>query len=56
VAASFSLAEATGVGLRNTRERLRRLYGDRGELELATAGARTTAAIELPIHGQAAHG
>jgi hypothetical protein len=50
VAASFSLAAATGVGLRNTRERLRRLYGDRGDLDLTTTGARTTAAIELPIH------
>jgi signal transduction histidine kinase len=55
VAPSFSLAEAAGVGLRNTRERLHRLYGDRGELGLATAGARTTAAIELPIHTEA-HG
>ncbi|HSR98333.1 MAG TPA: histidine kinase [Kofleriaceae bacterium] len=46
---SFSLADATGVGLRNTRERLHRLYGERGDLELATADGRTTASIELPI-------
>jgi len=53
VAPSFSLADTAGVGLRNTRERLRRLYGERGDLGLATAGARTTAAIELPIHTEA---
>jgi signal transduction histidine kinase len=56
VAPSFSLASATGVGLRNTRERLRRLYGDRGDLGLVTAGARTTAAIELPIRVEARGG
>jgi signal transduction histidine kinase len=50
VAPGFSLAAATGLGLRNTRERLRRLYGERGELALATTGDRTTAAIELPLH------
>jgi signal transduction histidine kinase len=50
VAPGFSLARAGGVGLRNTRERLRRLYGDHGDLALATAGDRTTAAIELPLH------
>ncbi|HEY0195353.1 MAG TPA: histidine kinase [Kofleriaceae bacterium] len=55
VAPSFSLAAATGVGLRNTRDRLARLYGARGALALATVGATTTAAIELPIR-TAAHG
>jgi two-component system LytT family sensor kinase len=50
VAPGFSLATTSGVGLRNTRERLRRLYGARGDLALATAGERTTAAIELPLH------
>lgn len=50
IAPGFSLAAATGLGLRNTRERLRRLYGERGELALATTGDRTTAAIELPLH------
>jgi signal transduction histidine kinase len=49
LAPDFSLAETTGVGLRNTRERLRRLYGDRGELVLTTAGELTTAVIELPL-------
>lgn len=56
VAPSFSLAAATGVGLRNTRERLERLYGARGALGLTTAGERTTAAIELPIHTEARGG
>ena len=50
IAPSFSLAAATGVGLRNTRERLHRLYGARGDLALASAGGLTTAAIELPLH------
>ena len=50
VAASFSLAAATGLGLRNTRDRLHRLYGARGALALATDDARTTATIDLPIH------
>ncbi len=49
VAATFSVEQANGVGLRNTRERLRRLYGAGGELELATENDRTTAAIELPM-------
>lgn len=55
LAPSFSADAATGVGLRNTRERLQRLYGARGDLGLATAGERTTAAIELPMHTEAAH-
>jgi hypothetical protein len=49
VAPGFSIGDASGVGLRNTRERLHRLYGERGELALATAGDRTTAAIDLPL-------
>jgi len=58
VAPGFSLAEATGVGLRNTRERLRRLYGERGDLALATTEDRTTCAIELPLRtaGEALRG
>jgi signal transduction histidine kinase len=48
-APGFSIGDASGVGLRNTRERLHRLYGERGELALATAGDRTTAAIDLPL-------
>jgi len=49
VAPSFSLADGTGVGLRNTQARLHRLYGDHGALALSTADDRTTAAIELPL-------
>jgi two-component system LytT family sensor kinase len=49
IAPSFSLDVATGVGLRNTRERLQRLNGARSELGLVTRGERTTAAIELPL-------
>ena len=49
LAPAFSLAEAAGVGLRNTRERLRRLYGDRGDLDLTAAAGRTTASIDLPL-------
>jgi two-component system, LytTR family, sensor kinase len=56
VAPGFSLADASGVGLRNTRERLHRLYGERGDLGLATAGARTTAAVELPIRTEMGDG
>jgi two-component system LytT family sensor kinase len=37
------------IGLANTRERLRQLYGDRGRLELADAsGGGTRATIEIP--------
>jgi two-component system LytT family sensor kinase len=38
-----------GIGLRNTRERLRTLYGDRARIELAngTAGARVEVTIPL---------
>jgi two-component system LytT family sensor kinase len=55
IAPGFSIAEARGVGLRNTRERLHRLYGERGDLTLASDGARTTAAIELPHRTEAHH-
>ena len=55
VAPGFSIADARGVGLRNTRERLHRLYGERGGLALASDGARTTAAIELPLRTEAHH-
>ena len=38
------------IGLANTRERLRELYGDRGRLELVNApGGGTSATIELPF-------
>jgi len=49
LAPGFSIAAQRGVGLRNTRERLHRLYGGGGELALASDGSRTTAAIELPL-------
>jgi sensor histidine kinase YesM len=40
---------ATGVGLRNTRERLEQLYGPDGRLEVRSApGTGTTVRIELP--------
>jgi signal transduction histidine kinase len=45
-----------GVGLANTRERLRTLYGDRARLELAPApaGARgTVATVRLPLRTRA---
>lgn len=40
-----------GIGLRNTRERLRHLYGERGTLELlqAPGGRGTIARVELPF-------
>ena len=41
-----------GIGLRNTRERLRHLYGDRGALQLedATGAARgTVARVTIPV-------
>jgi two-component system, LytTR family, sensor kinase len=38
------------IGLTNTRDRLRQLYGDRGRLELTSAtGGGTRAAIEIPF-------
>lgn len=51
-----------GVGLRNTRERLRQLYGDRFRLELlAGRGRGTEALLEIPlsfeahVHQEVAH-
>ena len=39
------------IGLANTRDRLRRLYGDRGRLELVSgADGGTRASIEIPFH------
>jgi sensor histidine kinase YesM len=49
----FSIAAQRGVGLRNTRERLHRLYGEHGDLALSSDGEHTTAAIELPLHSEA---
>lgn len=39
---------AKGIGLRNTEERLRQLYGDRQSLELVAARGGVVAAITLP--------
>jgi Histidine kinase len=45
-APSFEL----GVGLRNTGERLRRLYGDRGSVRLTGGSDGATAAVTVPWH------
>lgn len=39
-----------GVGLATTRDRLRRLYGDRAGLELRDGDAGVEAVVRLPIH------
>jgi len=40
-----------GVGLRNTRARLKELYGDSAHLHIASStGGGTTASISLPYH------
>ena len=45
-----------GIGLANTRQRLRQLYGDRQRLDLAAApGGGTRAVMELPAHREPAH-
>jgi len=42
-----------GVGLTNTRERLRVLYGDRGMLEIRSApGKGTRAVVRIPFRTQ----
>ncbi|HEV7554861.1 MAG TPA: histidine kinase [Kofleriaceae bacterium] len=43
-----------GVGLRNTGERLRRLYGDRGLVRLTGGNDGATAAVTLPLHTEVA--
>lgn len=40
-----------GIGLANTRRRLRELYGERAELALARQGSRMLALLTLPIAG-----
>ncbi len=48
---------ATGVGLTNTRARLRELYGESACLSLAPAtGGGTVAAIDLPYHAESGAG
>ena len=47
----LSAGGGSGVGLRNTRERLRHLYGDAGGLSLAPAAdGGTVATVALPWH------
>ena len=48
-------ANGTGrIGLANTRDRLRRLYGDRGRLDLENVvGGGTRASIQIPFRRQA---
>ena len=41
-------SESNGVGLANTRERLRLLYGDRASLELREAAGRVVATVLIP--------
>lgn len=38
-----------GIGLRNTRERLRTLYGERAQFSLTQAGDQVIAVVELPF-------
>ena len=38
-----------GIGLRNTRERLRTLYGDNARFELKPSGDRVLALVDLPL-------
>jgi LytS/YehU family sensor histidine kinase len=45
-----------GVGLRNTGERLKRLYGDRATIRLTGEIDGATAAVTLPLHLEAACG
>ena len=42
------LGSREGIGLGNTRARLRQLYGDRASLQLARVGDRTEAQVHLP--------
>ena len=51
-------AAGAGVGLRNTRERLAQLYGDRAALALRAAeGGGTEAEVRLPLRtAEAARG
>jgi hypothetical protein len=42
---------AEGIGLRNTRERLALLYGERGSLTLVRTARETIASVRLPARG-----
>jgi two-component system LytT family sensor kinase len=41
-------SEGGGIGLRNTRERLRHLYGDEGRFELVNANGGVLASVTIP--------
>jgi two-component system LytT family sensor kinase len=41
--------DATQVGLANTRERLRLLYGDRAQLDLTERNGRVAATLRIPV-------
>jgi LytS/YehU family sensor histidine kinase len=41
-------SNGTRVGLKNARERLRLLYGDRASLQLSGEGERVTATVMIP--------
>lgn len=46
----------SGVGLKNTRERLAQLYGERGRLTIQDGeGAGTVVVIEVPVQNGEAH-
>ena len=50
VSASWCATMGTGTGLRNTRERLSQLYGDRGLVSIADApGGGTVVTVDIPI-------
>ena len=39
-----------GVGIATTRDRLQRLYGDAGRLELANRDGGVAVTVEVPVH------
>ncbi len=43
-------APGTGTGLRNTRERIRQLYGESALLSIAESGEGTTVTIDIPVN------
>lgn len=51
----LGVAEARngGLGLATTRDRLRRLYGDRGQLELGAQREGVEAVVTIPLHADA---
>jgi two-component system, LytTR family, sensor kinase len=43
--------KGTGIGLRNTRERLQRIYGDRANLNIINADGMVITEVEMPANG-----